>query len=129
MYEPYTWTTGEVITAEKLNHAEEGIEGAYDELSALEQRVEANSPLIVTQDENLILDKTWQNIHDALVAGRRCVLVTTDGEQHPIYSSYQSANRYIVSVYTFSMDATSSYVIDSASGCPEYEEDEEPGPT
>lgn len=33
MYEPYTWTTGEVITAEKLNHAEEGIEGAYEEVA------------------------------------------------------------------------------------------------
>lgn len=29
-YEKQTWTTGEVITQEKLNHIENGIEGAYE---------------------------------------------------------------------------------------------------
>lgn len=29
-YEKHTWTTGETITAEKLNHIEEGIEGLYE---------------------------------------------------------------------------------------------------
>lgn len=29
-YDKYTWQTGEVITQEKLNHMEQGIEDAYE---------------------------------------------------------------------------------------------------
>ena len=54
-YTKQTWETGQVITAEKLNHMEDGIEGAY--------------PLVLTntsEDLTLItLSETWQTIHDA----------------------------------------------------------------
>ena len=53
-YEKQTWTTGDTITAEKLNHMENGIEN--------------NGPLVVnatTSNEVVTLDKTWQEIYDA----------------------------------------------------------------
>ena len=61
-YEKQTWTTGDTITAEKLNHMENGIEN--------------NGPLVVNVTESEIeedgelltistLDKTWQEISDA----------------------------------------------------------------
>ena len=56
-YEPTSWKAGDVVTSAKLNKMENGIAGA--------------GPLIVhktvdPQDETMVvLDKTWQEIHDA----------------------------------------------------------------
>ena len=53
-YEKQTWTTGDTITAEKLNHIENGIEN--------------NGTLVVNAVESgdiITLDKTWQEIYDA----------------------------------------------------------------
>ena len=53
-YEKQTWTTGDTITAEKLNHMEDGIEN--------------NGTLVVNaveSDDIITLDKTWQEIYDA----------------------------------------------------------------
>lgn len=58
MYEKQTWTTGEVITQEKLNHMEEGI--ASGGTLVVHETVENN---IHT------LDKTWKEIKDAVMAG------------------------------------------------------------
>lgn len=59
-YTPTTCVTGDTITAVKLNNMEQGIANA--------------GALVVTitsaQDEiNLKLDKTWQEIHDAVLSG------------------------------------------------------------
>ena len=48
-YTKTEWANGDVIAAEKLNHLENGV-----------------APLVVTVNmETMVLDKTWQEIHDA----------------------------------------------------------------
>ena len=49
-YNKQTWANGDVVTATKLNHIEDGI---------------AAGGALVVNDVNGTLDKTWQEIHDA----------------------------------------------------------------
>ena len=53
-YTPTNWTTGDTITAEKLNKMEQGIASAGG----------GGGVLIVTIDENNALDHTWKEISD-----------------------------------------------------------------
>ena len=46
-YEKYTWETGEVITADKLNHMENGIKDAYSNVFDAEFR-SADDKLLIT---------------------------------------------------------------------------------
>ena len=50
-YTPTTWKSGDIVTSEKLNKLEQGVAN--------------NGILIIHQDENGILDRTWQEIYDA----------------------------------------------------------------
>lgn len=64
-YTEHTWTTGETITADKMNNIEEGI---------VEASQSGSSALICTSSYsevvgNYILDKTVQEIYDALLDG------------------------------------------------------------
>lgn len=59
-YEKQTWETGQVITAEKLNHMEDGIGGGILVVSEIE-----------TQEGSKYrysLSSTWQQILDATIA-------------------------------------------------------------
>lgn len=71
-YVKNTWVTGDTITAEKLNHMENGIEG-----------VGVFSLYPVTLDyanEAYTLDKTPQEVKTAILAGKTPVLIqTSDG--------------------------------------------------
>lgn len=60
-YEKNTWQKGDVITANKLNHMEDGIAGG--------------GGVIVHSDSDDVFDKTWKEIHDAITSGA-CVIVT-----------------------------------------------------
>lgn len=78
----YTWTTGETITAEKLNNTGGGV-------------------LIVneTMDQSTLtghLDKTWKEIHDAYINGvqillRSAVGLETEGETYGSLSQITNA--------------------------------------
>lgn len=62
-YEKTNWSSGDIITAEKLNHIEGGVESANS----------GSCALIVTGTDSgsvEVLDKTWKEIHDAYVAGQ-----------------------------------------------------------
>lgn len=59
-YTPTVWQTGDVITAEKLNKAEQGIEAA----SAQSLKV-----MITTEGTTSTMDKTFKEIADVLDAG------------------------------------------------------------
>lgn len=87
-YEKQTWTNGDVITAEKLNYIEDGIEDAYELPSVTETDngkvlgVENGAWSVVnggggvlfvnatktSSSGSYILDKTWQEIHDAFLS-------------------------------------------------------------
>ena len=89
-YEKQTWQTGDVITQEKLNHMEDGIEDAY-ELPAVTETdngkvlgvengawsvvngggggvLVVNATKTSSSGNTYILDKTWQEIHDAFLS-------------------------------------------------------------
>lgn len=62
-YTPTTWTTGDTITTSKLNKIEQGIAGA-------------GGCFLVGYDTNnaMALDKTWQEIVDAVKSGKLPIL-------------------------------------------------------
>ena len=59
-YEKTTWSSGDTITAEKLNNIEDGIAGADN------RGVFA----VGFQEDGGTLDKTWKEIHDAVSDGK-----------------------------------------------------------
>lgn len=106
-YEKQTWTTGEVITQEKLNHMEDGIANAY-ELPAVTETdngkvlgVENGAWSVVnggggtlvvnvtiTSSESgtsMTLDKTWQEIYDASLT---CSVVARVVQQNQVGVSF-----------------------------------------
>lgn len=70
-YTKNTWANGNVITAAKLNHMEDGIEGASG----------GGSSFLIVHEEDSTLDKTWQEIWDAAEAETPIfIYFTEDGE-------------------------------------------------
>ena len=71
-YEKQEWNCGDTITAEKMNHIEEGIESG----------VLIVSPTAFTKEggvTTITFDKTWQEIKDALDAHIPCYLTINLG--------------------------------------------------
>ena len=70
-YTPKTWVCGEVITAEDMNHIEEGI---ADNCGS------CNSPLVLTatlgaDSGTYTFDQTWEEVRDALLAGQQILWI------------------------------------------------------
>lgn len=69
-YEPKTWECGDVVSADALNHMEQGIANAG-----------GGGTLIIKQDneastaEKAVYDKTWQEVYDALKNGTRVIML------------------------------------------------------
>ena len=59
-YTKNTWETGDTITAEKLNNLEDGADRIVKVMSVIDEQ----------NTGAYTLDKTWQEIHDALAAGK-----------------------------------------------------------
>lgn len=74
-YTPSTWAKGDTITAAKLNNMESGISGAQAYMVGLN----------FDNDNNVTLDKTWQEILDAAAAGKYVIVFKAD-ENNAIYS-------------------------------------------
>ena len=81
-YEKNTWNKGDVITANKLNHMEDGIAGAGGGAGVL----------TVTVDADDTLDKTWQEIYDAGFA----VMATGSPEVGWLTQLYSNGTGYYV---------------------------------
>lgn len=123
-YEKQTWVTGEVITKEKLNHMEDGIADS------------GGSFVIGTNQETGALDKTWKEIHDALISGQYVVCIIEDGnivgvhrvEMTQIFRQVgSSSDEYIVvlSSYDFINNQMGFFrcIADSENGYPIVEND------
>ena len=67
-----TWQTGDIVTAAKLNHMEDGIASSIMMVPATV--VKGESELTIT------LGKTWQEIYDAMSAGK-WVLISDEQTQ------------------------------------------------
>lgn len=71
-YDKQTWTNGEVITADKMNHIEDGIANSGGGGSSnIIMRVSR------TEGTKTYYDKTWQEVYDAIADGQ-LVLVSED---------------------------------------------------
>ena len=66
-YEPTNWKTGDVVTSAKLNKLENAVAGAGGVL------------VVNINNQSGALDKTWQEIHDALMAGYYVSIPFTEG--------------------------------------------------
>ena len=110
-YERQTWTCGETITADKLNHIEEGLAnsgGGTGETLVVS--------MVENEDESTSLDKTWQEIHDAFPN----VVLVDDVGRYAILSVYFDSNiqydtgdGYIIVNYdnTYGATSPSSYPV------------------
>jgi len=100
-YEPTTWKTGDVITANKLNKIEQGIAAIGD------TPVVTDHPIIVVNatmnGTTVTLGKTWQEIHDAFEAGKLVFIsyMAPSGEEE------DSTLWYVVDTY---LDEDTCYV-------------------
>lgn len=110
-YTPTTWASGDTITATKLNKMESGI-------------ANAGGALIVTIEDDT-LDKTWQEIHDAVENGQVVLFyyTTSDGK----FACYLSSVEYDSSLESYSINlfnADSGAVMwlgtSTANGYPEH---------
>lgn len=74
-YEMHEWVCNEPITADKLNHMEQGIVEAQNDESS------GSDVLIIRQDgeastaSRIVYDKTWQQVYDALQNGTRVIFL------------------------------------------------------
>lgn len=63
-YQKQTWRCGEVVTADKLNHMEDGIANCGGGST-----LRVNIANIDPTEGKITYDKTWQEVHDALESG------------------------------------------------------------
>lgn len=120
-YTKQVWNCGDTITADKMNHIEEGIENASsgDALFVKYDHSETEG-----RTTTYYFDKTWQEVHDALVAGRavtanailKGALGITDGLMDYITAATEDdGSYYIGSVLTSTNNACSFQDLSSPS--------------
>lgn len=105
-YTKNTWTDGDIVTSEKLNHMEDGIANA--------------GGIMVINDTDGTLDKTWQEIHDAMAQGKLCVIrrdvetLASGIEAYIVILVYLSGEEYKVKM----SNDERTYTASSATGYP-----------
>ena len=108
-YTPTEWKTGDVVSSQRLNKLEEGVEGAYE--------------VMVINDTLDTLDKTWQEIYDAMAQGKMCVVRVALGESggpisiKTVTSVAESDGKYnvIVGADTYSASSATGYPVNGVS--------------
>lgn len=113
-YEKNTWAKGDVITANKLNHMEDGIaDGGVLIVNAIHDE----------QTETTTLDKTWQQIYDATYP----MLIQTDPTNLDANKAFRYPEEVFVedSVYKVAVGLI-IYTTDSPDGYPVWEDGEQP---
>lgn len=101
VYNKTTWATGDVITAEKLNNMESGIDAATTGVNEAKAAAEAASVVICTET-NATLDKTYNELLALLQAGKTAVLIKEDSDIHIRYvlSYLDSENSSYAAMFT-----------------------------
>jgi hypothetical protein len=118
-YDKQNWQTGDVITANKLNHIEDGIaNGGGGDVFVVHSVYDE-------QTDTTTLDKTWQEIHDATLS----VIITDNPMMGKVYEYISSVGSmmgsYSVNSAFLSGDGvrTSIYACNSADGYPVLQSD------
>ena len=116
-YTPHTWQSGETVTAEKLNVLEQGVAsgGGGMRVSVI---TEEDTPQAGYTTQTM--DKTWQQIYDALAAGMYvCEIDEVVGEY--IAQSMISGVDFDGDNYRVYSDAAGEYLTTSSpNGYPTY---------
>ena len=113
MYEKQTWVTGEVITKEKLNHMEDGIENAGGGSEVL---------LVGVDFLSNKFDKTWNEINTAFSNGQICYAIGEMGTgivSYPIIGCTQKGENYLVA-FIFGTDSNVSILTFSTTDPDDY---------
>ena len=113
-YTKQTWANGDIITAEKLNHMEDGISGS--------------GALIVHMDEETgALDKTWAEIN---AAAPMVYYHFTNGSSNdfpsynPLFACYESEGEYSAVFLNIVANTAVDYlyfITDSENGYPAFD--------
>ena len=111
-YTKTTWKIGDVITAEKLNNIESGVETA-------------GSTLLITITDGgstmATMDKIWKEIYDAFMAGIPCI--ATYEQQSSLVNSFVASVGIRYGSYIVEIDSSGSlwgYATNSENGYPQY---------
>lgn len=114
-YEKTTWETGDIVTAEKLNNIENGIENAGG----------GGVFVVGFQEGGAALNKTWKEIHDAIASGKPAFVFGVDDENYTIdvVSAVYSVNVLLPpsSNYYIIVGSNDVYVTDNETGYPTYD--------
>ena len=111
-YTPTTWTTGDTITATKLNKIEQGIASA--------------GGVFPIADNEYTLDKTWNEIVSAIASGQIAIIYNSEGSGNNLESvscsvvraAYPDDGTYYI--YLIGYDNSIGYSASSASGYPVF---------
>ena len=100
-YQPTNWKNGDVITADKLNHMEDGIVDGSDGNSVFNV-----SKIYDEQIGAIVFDKTWQEIYDASKNGA-LVVVLNDVEE----TNYMFSGKEIVCTIVYQAHTVPEYIL------------------
>lgn len=124
-YEPKTWVCGETITAEALNHIEQGIASGGTEPLILTTHIEQDETQVCS-----VLDKTFQEVEDAFSSGRAVILHSTDEPSgyvsviNVLTSQSSEGTAYVVVLQSFNASTGQMDVLflstDDANGYPRF---------
>ena len=118
-YDKNTWQTGDVITANKLNHIEDGIAGAGGG--------GASNLYITLSSIDGSMDKTWQEIWDTMTGGGLCFTLAENvgqdnfGFEYYVYGVNGDPS-YEVIAYDPIHNEVVNFTADSADGYPVMDE-------
>lgn len=107
------WSGGDIVTAANLNHLEQGVETAQGGgVLIIEETVTKDSA-----NTTYTLNKTWQEIHDAMIGGTIC-LVHQDITNSEVYLSVFgcTVKSGIYSILAYRCEYTSN----NSTDCPFY---------
>lgn len=108
-YNKTKWSNGDVVTAAKMNQIESGVEADNDLLYMI---------TATNTDNALVLNKTWQEINNAFLSGKNCLIsarIDSDGSISEglwaVLSTYVETGSYIVFAgeYTYTASDQTGY--------------------
>lgn len=95
-YEKQIWVTGDTITADKLNHMEDGISNRLLEVGII--------TTIEDGEEIMTLNKTWQEIYDAFPNVYISVVEQNSNVKASIIFVMKNNEQYVVGLSSFIPD-------------------------
>ena len=110
-YTPTEWENGDIITAAKLNKAEQGIADASSIVTFIGETVESDV---------FTLEKTWKELKDMQDAGRLLVVNHSAGEGYPAETSIINPVYYQEGLGYVAVVGFNNYVAATQDDYPQY---------